>query len=400
MRTECLVDPGADARLTSGSAASRCSAARRGRAPAAASSQCRARRRRDRWVPWDEAVEHEVDLDAAAICCRWPAAPRRALDHAGRRDESRSVLTTAARVVVGAAVRQPRPSTAWSGSRPVGRRRRPRSSRSPSTVENTPAGVGDGRRPRADAVRRSLLAVHTLLAVEDGASSRCSTRRRCRATRWPAAATTARSRCSSVARSRRSRPSCSRRRSSSTTTRPSRPRAPATSATPPRSTRSWPCGSSPSPTRRRPRPAAPTGAPRRSSTAATTMPPEVWERLHGASARSPASAGTTARAPARLRCRGGIRGSTPRSTPGRTPSWIGGVEVGKGTTVRLRPSRRADAQDLFLAGRGHGRGRLPRRRRRRARGRHVDDDPATEMLEWQRPLPVLPPRRGRGARMR
>ncbi len=29
---------------------------------------------------------------------------------------------------------------------------------------------------------------------------------------------------------------------------------------------------------------------------------------------------------------------------------IGGVEVGAGTRVRLHPSRRADAHDLFLAG--------------------------------------------------
>ena len=31
--------------------------------------------------------------------------------------------------------------------------------------------------------------------------------------------------------------------------------------------------------------------------------------------------------------------------------WIGSVEVGQGTKVRLRPSRRADAQDLFVDGR-------------------------------------------------
>ena len=30
---------------------------------------------------------------------------------------------------------------------------------------------------------------------------------------------------------------------------------------------------------------------------------------------------------------------------------IGGVEVGNGTRVRLKPSRRADAHDLFYAGR-------------------------------------------------
>jgi hypothetical protein len=62
---------------------------------------------------------------------------------------------------------------------------------------------------------------------------------------------------------------------------------------------------------------------------------------------------------------------------------IGGVEVGKGTRVRLSPTRRADAQDLFLAGRSavvtgvfhdvDG-------------GDHLavvlDDDPASEFHDW------------------
>jgi hypothetical protein len=64
--------------------------------------------------------------------------------------------------------------------------------------------------------------------------------------------------------------------------------------------------------------------------------------------------------------------------------WIAGLEVTKGSAVRLRPSHRADAQDLFLAG-------LPAT----VAGvftdvdgdQHVavtvDDDPATEELIWQ-----------------
>ncbi len=63
---------------------------------------------------------------------------------------------------------------------------------------------------------------------------------------------------------------------------------------------------------------------------------------------------------------------------------IGGVEVGSGTRVRLRPSHRADAHDLFYDG-----------RLATVKGvfndvdgdQHVavalDDDPAADMLEWQ-----------------
>ena len=78
------------------------------------------------------------------------------------------------------------------------------------------------------------------------------------------------------------------------------------------------------------------------------MPPEMWERLHGA-VRSlqpdrPAPAPDDE--------------SPPWWDPGVDASvdpesdrvWIGGTEVGRGSPVRLRPSRRADAQDLFLAG--------------------------------------------------
>jgi hypothetical protein len=37
--------------------------------------------------------------------------------------------------------------------------------------------------------------------------------------------------------------------------------------------------------------------------------------------------------------------------PGTDTVWVGDAEVGRGARVRLRPSRRADAQDLFFAGR-------------------------------------------------
>jgi hypothetical protein len=75
------------------------------------------------------------------------------------------------------------------------------------------------------------------------------------------------------------------------------------------------------------------------------LPPEVWTRLHGAvRAVDPPPAGE------------------PPSGPWWDPTvdasvdpWtdsvlVGGVEVRKGTAVRLQPSHRADAQDLFLQG--------------------------------------------------
>ena len=130
-------------------------------------------------------------------------------------------------------------------------------------------------------------------------SCRCSTHRSSPPRRWPAARTTARSRCSSAT----SAPTwCCRRRSSCTTTRRSRPRARATCSTPPRSTRSSRCACSRSPTRRRPRRAAPTPGRRPSSTGATTCRPSVGP----AARRGPVAApGGASRGAPTSRCRGG-----------------------------------------------------------------------------------------------
>ena len=111
------------------------------------------------------------------------------------------------------------------------------------------------------------------------------------------------------------------------------------------------------------------------------MPPEVWERLHG-TVRSIGPAVTAA--------------PEPEPVPWWEPAvdaevdpWsdalrIGDVDVAKGTRVRLRPSRRADAHDMFVAGMDatvagvfHDvDGAL-----------HVavtvDDDPASTELDWQ-----------------
>ncbi|MHB1928951.1 MAG: hypothetical protein ACYDEN_05190 [Acidimicrobiales bacterium] len=104
------------------------------------------------------------------------------------------------------------------------------------------------------------------------------------------------------------------------------------------------------------------------------MPPEVWERLHGA-LRSVAPAGKPA---------WWDPDADAAVDPWADAVVVAGVELRAGAPVRLRPSRRADAHDLFLAGMEatvagvfhdvDG-------------GEHVavslDADPATAELAWQ-----------------
>jgi hypothetical protein len=131
------------------------------------------------------------------------------------------------------------------------------------------------------------------------------------------------------------------------------------------------------------------------------MPDEIWSRLHGA-VRSlrPVDAphhtfpGDTF-PDETFSQEAGFEmpdGDTPWWDPGQDSSFdpfsdtmlIGGVKVGNGTRVRLKPSRRADAHDIFYAD-----------RLATVKGvfndvdgaQHVavalDDDPASDMLEWQ-----------------
>jgi hypothetical protein len=72
-----------------------------------------------------------------------------------------------------------------------------------------------------------------------------------------------------------------------------------------------------------------------------TLPPDVLAGLHGAR-RDPRRSGT--------RRRGGTRTPTPPCRRRPTRCWWPGWPVRKGSRVRLRPTRRADAQDIFLAG--------------------------------------------------
>ena len=120
------------------------------------------------------------------------------------------------------------------------------------------------------------------------------------------------------------------------------------------------------------------------------MPDEIWSRLHGAlrTLRPIESTSAPSQSDPPLEA----DESVPWWDPGQDSSFdpftdtmrIGGVEVGAGTRVRLKPSRRADAHDLFYAG-----------RLATVKGvfndvdgdQHVavalDDDPAADMLEWQ-----------------
>lgn len=108
-----------------------------------------------------------------------------------------------------------------------------------------------------------------------------------------------------------------------------------------------------------------------------TMPPEIFSRLHGAlrTFDDPAPAD-----PPLPWWDPGVDASV---SPATDTVSVGGVAVAKGSRVLLRPTRRADAQDLFLAGQPaivtgvfadvDG-------------GTHVavvlEDDPASELHEW------------------
>jgi hypothetical protein len=113
------------------------------------------------------------------------------------------------------------------------------------------------------------------------------------------------------------------------------------------------------------------------------MSPESWARLHGVVRSIGPSADENA-------------GGRPDPLPWWDPASdldvdpvtdsvvVGGVELRRGSRVVLRPSRRADAHDLFFAGLD---ATVAAVFRDVDGNEHVavtvDDDPATEALEWQ-----------------
>jgi hypothetical protein len=117
------------------------------------------------------------------------------------------------------------------------------------------------------------------------------------------------------------------------------------------------------------------------------MPPEIWERLHGAVRALdlvPASAPAATEA------------DVPEAVPWWDPEvdasvdpfadsvWVAGHEICKGSPVRLRPSHRSDAQDLFLAGMDATvAGVFKDVDGTEQVAVSIDADPATEELAWQ-----------------
>ncbi|GGV65760.1 MULTISPECIES: hypothetical protein [Streptomyces] len=120
-----------------------------------------------------------------------------------------------------------------------------------------------------------------------------------------------------------------------------------------------------------------------------TMPAEVLARLHGAIRSLAPAAGETP---------GTSRDAAPAGPPERPAWWqedaagpspatdtvlVDGVRVGRGSRVRLRPRRGADAQDMFLAGRtAHVAGVFRDVDDGVQVAVTVDDDPAAELHTW------------------
>ena len=350
-----------------------------------------------RWVPWDEAVEHEIDLDrcrsspvaGAPSRCRSPRRRRR------RRDRS----PTDGRLVGRAVRRRERGRRRRPGRRRLGRRRPGRCVK--VTVDGREHVTGWSRRrcrPRRGAAPARSSACTRCSRSTTARSSRCSTRRRARAR--PRRGCAQRGHLPGARR----RPGRRDRRGAVVADHPLRPpgggaREPGRPLRRHRDRRDpRPAGAHPHRRGEGRGPRAPTPARPRSSTAATTCRPRSGRACTARSA---------------IAARRRRPGAPP--APSRAPWWDPGVDAEvdpwtdtivhrrrrgrpRARTVRLRPSRRADAHDLFLAGMAatvagvfhdvDG-------------AEHVavtlDDDPATEVLDVAGPLPLLPPRRDRGA---
>lgn len=129
------------------------------------------------------------------------------------------------------------------------------------------------------------------------------------------------------------------------------------------------------------------------------LPPEVWERMHGAIRALDPTGDLAAMTPGLLPVEPGPEATDPTDAaakPWMDPEvdasfdpWsdsvrVNDVDVAKGTKVILRPNRRSDAHDLFLAGMDatvtgvfHDLDGIVQV------AVSVDDDPATEELAWQ-----------------
>jgi hypothetical protein len=86
---------------------------------------------------------------------------------------------------------------------------------------------------------------------------------------------------------------------------------------------------------------------------ADSLPPEIFERLHGAmrSLAPPAPSAPSAELAAELASWESFLNPPGTEAPETATLDVGEVRLGSGSRVRLRPSRRADSMDMFLAGR-------------------------------------------------
>ncbi len=134
------------------------------------------------------------------------------------------------------------------------------------------------------------------------------------------------------------------------------------------------------------------------------LPPELLDRLHGTVRYLREVTGGRRTEPADLDTI--TRPEVPWWDPGADASvspetdevTIDGVAVRKGSRVRLRPGGRADAHDMFLAGRIARRAGRPARRRRPVAPRgHPGGRPRRRPVRRARPVPVLRHGRGRAA---
>jgi hypothetical protein len=384
MRTEVVVDPGSDARL---SVTIRCLQVQHRELEAltaAGGSEPVPTLAVDGtvWMPWDEAVEHEIDLEPLALLPVAGVPREHPITLAATTSEE--VLTTAAGVVVGAAVRQTeavdgvvRVTTAWADGPAA-------LVKVTIEVENRTDWCGEGA-DRDAALARSLVAVHTLLAVEDAAFV---------------------SLLDPPESARKAVAGCRNGGTFPVLIGDGVAGAATVMLSSPIILYDYPAVAPESAgdfhdateideilalrvlTLTDAEKAEARGTDWRAAAIVDRcdeMPPEVWERLHGA-VRSLRPLGehdgvTTGEA-ALPWWDPGVDGEVD---PWSDTTWIGGVEVGKGSTVRLRPSRRADAHDLFLAGRS---ATVAGVFKDVDGDEHVavvlDDDPAAEVLEWQR----------------
>ena len=311
------------------------------------------------WTTWDESTEHQIDLGPLAVAslllagCKESVASEVefALEGREEREKAAGRLGKVVGRVFAICVRSP-----------VGSRSRRRRSMVPGgltrlrvRVENLTPWLGGPDTKRDETVRNSLVAVHVLAAVDDG--------RFISSLDPPDYAESAVASCANIG----SFPVLIGENGADdvhlvVADHPLRPSG-GGAREPGRHVRRHRDRRDPRPSRPHTDRGGETRGPRTDDLAASiidrcdAMPPEVFERLHGAirsvAAERPSRAGGTEPAP----CPGGTPRCDASVDPAHDTIVLGAVEVGKGAKVRLNPTRRADAQDFFLAGRCGDRGR-------------------------------------------